>query len=106
MKITKTDIFWLSVVTLVLTVIVLGCAALAMRPAAYDEQGHRAEITKIYPTVQWTEYRDAAREVCGLSDRSFQLVKAMADDDGPQAARALSISTAYLCPERLKLLEK
>lgn len=100
-------IFWYVVIGMALMMIVLGLWALFTDEArAYDEQGHRAEIMKIYPSVHWPEYREAARDVCGLSEGSFRLVAAMAADDGPKATQAMAISTAYMCPERLKLLEK
>lgn len=94
------------VLSLAAIVFVTDLAMLTMRSTAYDEQAHRAEITAIYPAVHWSEYREAARDVCGLSEGSFRLVAAMAHDDGLKATQAMSISTAYMCPERLKLLEK
>lgn len=104
-KITRNGI----VLSLAAIVFMFGLAAIALRSVeqpTYDEQSHRAEITKIYPSVHWPEYREAARDVCGLSEHAFQLVAAMAKDDGPKAAQAMAVSTAYMCPERLKWLEK
>lgn len=105
MKLEKHDLYLLAAVVVLVVAIAMIVLYLTGGPA-YDEQSHRAEITKIYPSVHWPEYREAARDVCGLSEHAFQLVAAMAKDDGLQATRAMSISTAYLCPERLKLLEK
>lgn len=109
MKITKNDIFWWVVIGVAFAVIVSGCLAMVIKSngaTARDEQQHRAKIARIYPSVSWPEYRDAAREICKLDSGSFRLVKAMADDDGPEASQAFSINVEYLCPERLESVEK
>jgi hypothetical protein len=102
MKITKTDVFWWVVIALAFVVIVSGCLAMVIKSdgPAYDEQGHRAEISKIYPSVRWPEYRDAARQICDLDDNRYRLVEAMAEDDSPEAAQAFVINSSYLCPGR------
>lgn len=105
MKITKNGI----VLSLAAIIFVTGLAAMALRSVeqtSYDEPAHRAAITEIFPSVRWLEYREAARDVCGLDDQPFRLVEAMAADKGVQELRAFLINTSYLCPERLKLLEK
>jgi hypothetical protein len=103
MKITKTDVFWWVVLAVALVVIITGCLAMVTKSSAtYDESKHRAEITRIYPSVRWSEYRDAAREICRLDDSEFGYVAALATSDGPQAALAFSINVEYLCPNRLK----
>ena len=102
MKITKNRIVLASAGL----VFVTGLALVTMRSTAYDEPAHRAAITEIFPSVRWLEYREAARDVCKLSDHPFQLVEAMAADKGVQELRAFLINTSYLCPERLKSLEK
>lgn len=103
MKITKNGI----VLTLAAIVFVTGLALMTVRSrTAYDEPAHRATITKIYPSVRWAEYREAAREICQLDEGPFRLAGSLAADEGPEAAQAMAVNTAYLCPNRLELLEK
>lgn len=103
MKITKNG----AVLATAGTVFVAGLAMMTMRSTTtYDESRHRAEITKVYPSVKWPEYREAAREICALSDRKFDLVVAMAYQDGPEATEAFVINTRHMCPKRLKSVEK
>lgn len=105
MKLKSHDLYLIA--ALILTIVIIGGAvSYCSTSATYDEPAHRAAITEIYPSVHWPEYRDAARDVCNLSEGSFRLVAAMAKDDGLRAIQAMSVSTVYLCPERLKLLEK
>lgn len=93
-------IFWGVVATFAAIVIVTGCLALTSKPT-YDEPAHREKIAKIYPSVQWSAYRDAAREICGLGDEGLRHVRTLAVEQGPEAEQAMIVNVTYMCPDRL-----
>jgi|SRR6187397_1996809 len=80
---------------------VLALAACSQQ-TPYDDQAHRAEISKIYPAVDWPAYREGVREVCELGDDGLANVFRLAAADGPDRLQSLEISLRYMCPERLK----
>lgn len=102
-KIKNREIFWVVTYGLGFLVIVLSLLSISIfgpDGVRYDEQAHRSEITRIYPSVEWPEYRDAAREICGLDEGAFRHVRSLAADEGPEAEQAMKINVAYLCPGR------